>query len=128
MLILSHSLWYTFKIRGSNRNLMVWQFVKFSLYCWLVLSLLDSPGILVNIALLVIAIGAIGVGFRLGHKSVRVYGLVLSLLDVVSLVLLNIDYSNSLQLAGGIILCGGLCFVISFIYSKISKRTRQDAA
>ena len=128
MLILSHSLWYTFKIRGSNRNLMVWQFVKFSLYCWVVLSLLDSPGILVNIALLVIAIGAIGVGFRLGHKSVRVYGLVLSLLDVVSLVLFNIDYSNSLQLAGGIILCGGLCFVISFIYSRISKLTRQDAA
>ena len=128
MLILSHSLWYTYKIRGGDRNLMVWQFVKFSLYCWLVLSLLDSPSILVNIALLVIAIAAIGVGFRLGHKSVRIYGLVLSLLDVVSLVLFNIDYSDSLQLAGGIILCGGLCFVISFIYSRISKRTRQDAA
>lgn len=107
---------------------MVWQFVKFSLYCWLVLSLLDSPSILVNIALLVIAILAIGVGFRLEHKAVRIYGLVLSLLDVVSLVLFNIDFSNSLQLAGGIILCGGLCFVISFIYSRISKLTRQDAA
>lgn len=128
MLILAHSLWYTYKIRGSNRKLMVWQFVKFSLYCWMVLVMLDSPSILVNIALLVIAIVAIGVGFRLGHKSVRIYGLVLSLLDVVCLVLFNIDYSNSLQLAGGIILCGGLCFVISFIYSKISKLTRQDGA
>jgi len=121
MLILSHSLWYTYKIRGKNRGLMVWQFVKFSLYCALVLVMLDSPSILVNISLLLIAILAIGVGFRLGHKSVRVYGLVLSLLDVVSLVLFNIDYSDSLQLAGGIILCGGLCFVISFIYSRISK-------
>lgn len=128
MLILSHSLWYTYKIRGSHRGLMVWQFVKFSLYCWLVLSLLNSPSILVNIALLLIAILAIGVGFRLGHKSVRIYGLVLSLVDVVSLVLFNIDYSDSLQLAGGIILCGGLCFVISFIYSRISKLGRQDGA
>lgn len=128
MLILSHSLWYTYKIRGSHRGLMVWQFVKFSLYCASVLMILDSPGILVNISLLLIAILAIGVGFRLGHKSVRIYGLVLSLLDVVSLVLFNIDYSDSLQLAGGIILCGGLCFVISFIYSRISKLRRQDGA
>ena len=117
LLILAHSLGYTFK----TRKLMVWQFVKFSAYCWLVLALLDSPGILVNISLLVIAIVAIGLGFRLGHKEVRVYGLALSLLDVVGLVLFNIDYTNSLQLAGGIILCGGLCFVISFIYSRISK-------
>lgn len=125
MLILSHSLWYTYQTRGRSRNLMVWQFVKFSLYCWAVLSILDSPSILVNIALLIIAIAAIGAGFRLEHKAVRVYGLALSLLDVVWLVLFNIDYSNSLQLAGGIILCGGLCFVISFIYSKISKLRQQ---
>ena len=128
MLILSHSLWYTFKTRDRHRGLMVWQFLKFSLYCCAVLVILDSPSILVNIALLVIAIVAIGVGFRLGHKSVRVYGLVLSLLDVVCLVLFNIDYSDSLQLAGGIILCGGLCFVISFIYSRISKLRQQAEA
>ena len=126
LLILSHSLWYTYKTKGRNRGLMVWQFVKFSLYCAAVLTLLDSPSILINIALLLIAVGAVGVGFRLGHKSVRVYGLALSLLDVVSLVLFNIDYSDSLQLAGGIILCGGLCFVISFIYSRISKMTKQE--
>lgn len=121
MLILSYSLWYTFKIRGSSRNLMIWQFVKFTLYCWTVLSLLDSPGILLHISLLLVAILAVALGFRLGHKAVRIYGLVLSLMDVVSLVLFNIDYGNSLQLAGGIILCGVLCFVISFIYSRLSK-------
>lgn len=121
MLILSHSLWYTYKIGGRDRKLTVWQFVKFSLYCALVLAILDSPSILVNISLLLIAILAIVMGFRLGHKAVRVYGLILSLLDVVCLVLFNIDYSDSLQLAGGIILCGALCFVISFIYSRISK-------
>ena len=117
----AHSLWYTYKSKGVSHKLTVWQFVKFSLYIWVVLSQLDCPSILVNISLLILAIGAIVAGFRLGHKSVRVYGLVLSLVDVVSLVLFNIDYSDSLQLAGGIILCGALCFVISFIYSRISK-------
>ena len=121
MLVLSYSLWYTFKTRGSSRNLMLWQFIKFTLYCWAVLALLDSPGILMHISLLLVAILAVALGFRLGHKSVRIYGLVLSLVDVVGLVLFNIDYDNSLQFAGGIVLCGVLCFVISFIYSRLSK-------
>lgn len=121
LLILSYSLWYTFKIKGSNRNLMIWQFIKFTLYCWAVLAILESPSILVHISLLLVAILAVVLGFRLGHKAVRIYGLVLSLVDVVSLVLFNIDYGNSLQLAGGIVLCGVLCFVISFLYSRLSK-------
>ena len=121
MAVLSYSLWYTFKTKGTGRRLMVWQFVKFTLYCWTVLVILDSPNILTHISLLLIAIGAVVVGFMLGHKAVRVYGLALSLVDVVSLVLFNIDYGNSLQLAGGIVLCGILCFVISFIYSRLSK-------
>lgn len=119
--ILSYSLWYTFKIKGSNRNLMIWQFVKFTLYCWAILAILESPGILIHISLLLVAIAAVVLGFKLGHKAVRVYGLVLSLVDVVSLVLFNIDYGNSLQLAGGIVLCGVLCFVISFLYSRLSR-------
>ena len=121
LLILSYSLWYTFKIRGSNRNLMIWQFIKFTLYCWAVLAILESSSILVHISLLLVAILAVVLGFKLGHKAVRIYGLVLSLVDVVSLVLFNIDYGDSLQLAGGIVLCGALCFVISFLYSRLSK-------
>ena len=121
MMILSYSLWYSFKTRGTASKLTVWQFVKFTLYAWAVLVILDSPNILTHISLLLVAILAVAVGFKLGHKAVRVYGLALSLVDVVSLVLFNIDYGNSLQLAGGIVLCGILCFVISFIYSRLSK-------
>ena len=121
MLILAYSLRYSVKTKGRNRKLTVWQFVKFTLYCWIILVQLTSPSIVLNICLLLIAIAAVILGFRLDQKAVRIYGLVLSLLDVVILVLLNIDYSDSLQLAGGIVLCGALCFVISFIYSKISR-------
>lgn len=121
LMIVSYSLWYSFKTKGTGSKLMVWQCVKFTLYCWIILALLDSPNIFIHISLLLVAILAVVLGFKLGHKAVRVYGLVLSLLDVVSLVLFNIDYGNSLQLAGGIVLCGALCFVISFIYSRLSK-------
>ena len=125
LLIVSYSLLYTLRNKKSGQNILIWQFIKFSLYCGLVLSLLGSPGILVNITLLLVAIAAVVVGFRLEQKTVRIYGLVLSLLDVVCLVLFNVDYSDSLKLAGGIVLCGILCFVISFIYSRLSKAAAQ---
>lgn len=129
LLTVTYSLYYSLKTRGADKRLMIWQFVKFTLYCCYVLWALESPDILLNISLLVIAIAAIILGFRLGHKSVRIYGLVLSLVDVVGLVLFNIDFSDSLQLAGGIVLCGALCFVISFIYSRISRTAlNKDAA
>lgn len=122
LMIISYSLWHTYKTRGDNRKLLLWQFIKFSLYCWQVLAVLGSPGVLVNISLLVIAIVAIFIGFRLEAKIVRVYGLALSLLDVVSLVLLNVDHSNPIHLSAGIVLCGALCFAISFFYSRFPKK------
>jgi xanthine/uracil permease len=85
------------------------------------MAALDCASILLNITMLAIAIFAILIGFKMKQKPVRLFGLTLSLVDVASLVLFNIDYSNSIQFAGGIILCGVLCFAISFIYSKISK-------
>lgn len=122
LVIISYSLWHTYKTRGENSKLLLWQFIKFSLYCWQVLAVLDSPGVIINISLLVIAIVAISIGFHLQAKAVRVYGLTLSLLDVVSLVLLNVDRSNPIRFSIGIVLCGGLCFAISFFYSRFPKK------
>jgi hypothetical protein len=121
LLIVSYGLLHNIKTKWENKFLTVWQFAKFTIYCIVILSILDMPSVIVHIALLILAIGAIIFGFQLWHRSVRAYGLVLSILDVASLVLFNVDYDDSLQFAGGIILCGALCFVISFIYSKISK-------
>ena len=120
-LTLFYSLWYCVKTDWESQSLTVWQFVKFTLYCWLVMAMLESSVILIHICLLLVAVGAVAVGFWLKQKSVRIYGLGLSLVDVVSLVLFNIEYDNSLQLAGGVVLCGALCFLISFIYSRLSK-------
>jgi uncharacterized membrane protein len=121
LLILVYSLHYVYSTKASNHNLLLWQFIKFSLYCGFVPSVLRIPDILIHIFLLLIAVFAIFLGFRLNRKPIRIYGLVLSLVDVVTLVLFNIDYSDSLQFSLGIILCGALCFGISFLYSKLSK-------
>lgn len=121
LMIISYSLIYSVKTKWENQRIVVWQFIKFTIYCFWVLSMLEASSVIIHIVLLLMAIAAIVFGFKLGHKSVRIYGLILSILDVVSLVLFSIDYDNSLQFAGGVILCGILCFVISFIYSKISK-------
>lgn len=126
LLILSYSLHYLLTTKRMTKELLTWQFIKFTLYTLLVLDLLGSPGILFHILLLVIGILAIVVGIRLDYRAVRLYGLILSLVDVVSLVLFNIDYGNSIQLSLGIIACGVLCFVISFIYFRAEKSAEKD--
>lgn len=126
LLIASYGLTYSIRTDWENNWLSVWQFVKFTLYCMIVLSILDVVSIIVHIALLVLAIIAIAVGFKINHRYIRVYGLALSLLDIASLIWFNVDYNDSLQFAGGIILCGALCFAISFIYSKISKSVSTE--
>lgn len=123
---LFYSLWYCVKTNWESHSLTVWQFVKFTLYCWLVMYLLETPGILMHICLLLVAVGAVAVGFWLKQKSVRIYGLGLSLVDVVSLILFNVEYNDSLQLAGGVVLCGALCFLISFIYSRLSRAFEEE--
>lgn len=126
LMIICYSLGYVYRTKAQNKDLLIWQFIKFSLYFFVVPNMMQCPNILIHIFLLVIAIVAIITGFRLDCKVVRTYGLILSLVDVGTLIFFNIDLSDSLQFSLGVVLCGLLCFAISFIYSKIAKSASDD--
>jgi uncharacterized membrane protein len=49
------------------------------------------------------------------------YGLVITNISIVKLILIDITYNGSLGKAIGFFICGILCFAISFIYSMIDK-------
>jgi hypothetical protein len=126
LMILSHSLPQSFSKESKNKDLMLWQFIKFTLYCFTVPQLLNWHGVVAHVLLLVIAICAVWLGFRMNRKSIRIYGLVLALVDVVALVLCEIDYSSSIQLSLGVIVCGLLCFGISFLYSRLAQSANES--
>ena len=61
-------------------------------------------------------------GFGIRVKSLRIYGLVLSMVSVFKLLLIDIAYGGLLQLAAVFFVSGLLCFAISMIYNMIDKK------
>lgn len=128
LLIVLYSVSYTIKTQNKQSRLILWQFLKFTWYISFVLSVWEASSIITNISLLILAIGAIVLGFKIQNRSIRLYGLIVSFINVISIVFSNVEWSNSLQLSFGIILCGLLCFGISFIYYKVSKHFENREA
>ena len=91
-------------------------------YTILMISILGSfhaENYIISICLLLFAIASIVAGFYKDTPSFRLYGLILSMISVIKLVLIDIHYDSTLQNALSFFVCGVLCFIISFIYHKI---------
>jgi hypothetical protein len=111
-------------IRKYNNNMVagIYVGVKYTLLMVTILVSLDAPNIVISISCLVLAILSILIGFKLMFKSLRVYGLALSILSVVKLILIDINYNKLAARAAGFFVCGILCFAISLVYNLIDKR------
>lgn len=88
----------------------------------------DSPEYLVSVACFILSVISIVLGFKFKRKSFRTYGLVLSLLSVVKLVVVDIHYENTIGRATSFLVCGVLCFIINIIYNRIDKMNAIEEA
>ena len=95
--------------------------IKYTILTMMILDLFDAAGIVYSILFFVLATACITVGMIIKEKSFRIYGLILSLISVVKLILIDISYDNTIKRAVSFLICGILCFVISFIYNKLDK-------
>ena len=98
---------------------------KYTYVCLMFLIAYKSYGIMLSVAFLVIALASIILGFRMKYKSMRMYGLVLSIASIVKLVLIDVNYEDLLLRAVGFLICGFLCFGISYIYNRLDKQEIQ---
>lgn len=96
--------------------------VKFTIYMIAILNSFDAPNFGISIGCFLFAIGSIVCGFLLRYKSLRVYGLGLSLLSIIKLIMIDINYENTVGHAFSFFICGILCFVISTIYNFVDKK------
>jgi len=88
-------------------------------------SFLSANSYLSSISSLALAVIAIIIGFNLEVKSLRVFGLVLSMLSIFKLLLIDIQYDNSIGRVISFILAGLLCFGINFVYNVASKKIKK---
>lgn len=104
---------------------------KIFIFCLTVMGSFEAPDFLFSIVALLFAIGFIVAGFlaekRTGKniKSIRIYGLILSLISIVKLLMLDTHHDNMLAKAVSFFVSGLLCFAISFIYNVVDKRVTQ---
>ncbi len=110
---------------GRNKRLTgIWMVIKYLMLTWTIIwSFLDLNIIsaVYSIAGLLVAIGSITAGFRLRNKGIRLYGLVLTIIMVAKFIFVDLNQENSITRVLALIAGGGLCFLISFIYNRLSE-------
>ena len=94
---------------------------------WSIITRISDVNYIVSITMLLLAIGMIVMGFKIsldegvGNKEMRLFGLVLSMVVTVKLLMLDIEHNNLLETSGYLLLAGILCFAISFAYNRLDK-------
>jgi hypothetical protein len=114
-------------LRGS-RDAGKGAYIGFKLTLLMIVCLVSysAANYIISIACFILSIASIIAGFGLSRKSFRIYGLVLSLISIVKLIIIDIRYENTIGHAFSFFACGTLCFVISMIYHGIDKKMTKQ--
>ena len=100
---------------------------KFTILMVVILDSFDTVNYVVSVACLFLAIVNIVAGFWGKYKSLRIFGLVLSMISIFKLIMIDISYSNTLGNALSFFASGMLCFAISLIYNMIDRKIQNQS-
>lgn len=102
--------------------------VKFLLLLLHTLVVYEAADYLLSVILMLYAVLVLAIGFAFEKKykesftKLRIPALVLTLLCILKLLILDFSYDSTLLRALSYLFAGILCFVISFIYTKLDKK------
>ncbi|MDE7022016.1 MAG: DUF2339 domain-containing protein, partial [Lachnospiraceae bacterium] len=113
------------KILQKNARAGYYIALKYTLLMLCILHSYEVASYLISISLLLFAILSIVIGFYKNTVTFRLYGLILSMVSVVKLIMLDIRYDSTLENAVSFFVCGLLCFVISFLYNRIDHHLKK---
>ena len=99
---------------------------KFTFLMIILMESFGSISYVISIACFVFAILSIVIGFVAKYKSLRIYGLILSMISTFKLVMFDISYDNTLGHSISFFVAGILCFVICLIYNLIDSKFNQE--
>ena len=103
----------------------VWIGIKYLILSWTIISsffYLDINSVMYSIIGLVVAIACISFGFKFKVKSLRFYGLVLTIIMVIKFIIVDLSQENSIIRVFALIFGGLICFGISLIYNKLNNK------
>ncbi len=109
-------------LKSENAPAVVYVGLKFTVLLIVILNAFDAVNYVISISVFLLATGIILLGFKLKLKSLRIYGLVTTMIFAVKLVMFDIKYDNVLGNALSFFISGIICFGISALYSIADKK------
>lgn len=99
--------------------------LKYTVFMIMLVDAHFELSMLLSVLMLLSGAGSITFGFYKNYKSFRIYGLILSMVSVFKLILFDVSGKSALYNAAGFLVCGLICFGISFLYNKIENRVKR---
>lgn len=99
--------------------------LKFAVLMIVIMNSFNSANYMISIACFILAILSVVIGFKFQYKSLRIFGLVLSMISTFKLIMVDISYANTLGNALSFFASGVLCFVMSLIYNYIDGKMQK---
>ena len=116
-------------LKSNETPKVIYVALKFTALLICILSSYDVVNYVISISVFALAIAFILLGFKLQVKSLRIYGLVTTMIFAVKLIMIDIKYDNVLGNAVSFFISGLMCFGISALYSIADKKlakTNED--
>ena len=103
---------------------MIYTGLKFGVILFYSLTVYNTPDFIISVCMILFAVICIIIGFRYRNtaKSLRIFGLVLTILFVVKFIVVDISFDSSVTKALSFLAAGILCFGISAIYNHFEKQ------
>ena len=95
--------------------------IKYTLFISYLLKEASVVNIVYSIVFILVSAACVVVGMRFRVKSMRIYGLVLSMISIFKLVMLDIYYDSLVMRAFSFLLAGLICLGISYAYGRFEK-------
>lgn len=106
----------------------VWVGVKYLILTWVILGSVFNvsfSSVLISVSGLIIALLSIACGFKLQIKSLRLYGLILTIIMVIKFILVDLSQENSIMRVVSLLIGGLICFGITILYNRLNKGTEK---
>jgi hypothetical protein len=107
----------------------IWIGLKYTILAWTILHIsFHTPfnSVIISLIGLILALLSIMAGFLLKVKSIRMYGLILTLLMALKFILVDLSQENSVIRVIALLVGGFICFGISVLYNRLNNIVTQD--
>lgn len=112
---------FIFKQSNKYPLILIYLCIKLTILILFILLAFHANRYIYSIACIAFGIILLIFGFIKSKKCVRIYGLSLFMLFVCKLVLIDISYHDLKLRALGFLICGIICFGISYLYNRMDK-------